>query len=267
MVSIPKSGRTWVRCFLLTYFAVRAQAGRPLAGLPAPNLLYTHDRWDGTAKLRLSERVRGKWLIPGSAANRRPILLVARDPRDTLVSLFFQLNNRKAIFHNDLSDMLRHPVYGIRRMVRVMNHWMNEWGASERLHLLHYEKARHDPQAEFKAARRFLLSEGAMDLHALEQALAISSFENMRRLETGDRSGAGADIVQAINRQRKNLLRPANPAEPDSMKVRRGLVGGYAEYFSTADERFISVELKRLDPRYGYAGTGTLAPNEGRGSS
>lgn len=245
VVSIPKSGRTWVRCFLLSYFASQRRASQSGASFQTPNLLYTHDRWDGTAKLRLGERLRGKWLIPGRAARRKPILLVARDPRDTLVSLFFQLHKRKGIIQDDLPAMLRHPIYGVRRMVRVMNHWMHEWGASERLHLLRYEKARRDPQTEFRAALEFLLPEGQLDAEAFERALEISSFDNMRRLESGDHTGAGADIVQTINRERKKLLSPANLAEPDSMKVRRGVVGGYAEYFSPADNQFIWLELKQ----------------------
>ena len=54
-----------------------------------------------------------------------------------------------------------------------------------KLHLLRYEDARRDPATEFSAALRFLLPTVALDAPALERAVEIASFENMRRLEAG----------------------------------------------------------------------------------
>ena len=246
VVSIQKSGRTWVRVFLTAYFAERAKSQ---AGAATPRLVYTHDLWEHRAKERLGERLRGKWLIPRVEALGKPILLVARDPRDVLVSLFFHLRKRSATFQGDLPALLRHPVFGIERVVTIMNRWLDEWRDHPRLHLLRYEDARHDPVTVFADALRFLRPEDTLDTDALRRAVDIASFENMRRLEAGDARAPGSELVGDLN---KEALRPKDAADPDSFKVRRGKVGGYADYLSRADVEYLDRALERLDPRYGY---------------
>ena len=96
VVSIQKSGRTWVRVFLTAYFAEWGKqnfspAAQPAAAAAVPALCYTHDLWEHKAKERFGERLRGKWLIPREECLNKPILLVVRDPRDQMVSLFFHL--------------------------------------------------------------------------------------------------------------------------------------------------------------------------------
>ena len=257
VVSVQKSGRTWVRLFLSAYFTEWHQnnfhaAARPAAAAAIPALCYTHDLWEHTAKESLGEQLRGKWLIPRQEAINKPILLIARDPRDTIVSLFFHLKKRSGTFSGELPDILRHPVFGIERVVSVMNRWLMEWSGTSRLHVLRYEDARRDPTATFAEALRFLRPTLALDPAAMARAVEISSFENMRRLEAGAAGSTGTELVQALNQSKKNSLRPANAADPDSYKVRRGKVGGYKDYLGEADIRYLDRVLERLDPRYGY---------------
>ena len=246
VVSIQKSGRTWVRVFLTAYLS---EWSKNNAAAHVPRLVYTHDLWEHTAKERPGERLRGKWLIPRAAALGKPILLVARDPRDVMVSLFFHLQKRSATFQGDLPALLRHPVFGVGRVVTIMNRWLDEWRGHPRLHLLRYEDARRDPAAVFADALRFLLANSALDTGALRRAVDIASFENMRRLEAGDAGAPGSDLVGDLN---KEALRPKDAGDPDSYKVRRGKVGGYADYLSQADVEYLDRALERLDPRYGY---------------
>ena len=227
-------------------------AARPAAAAAIPSLCYTHDLWEHTAKECIGEQLRGKWLIPRQEALNKPILLVARDPRDTIVSLFFHLKKRSGTFAGELPDILRHPVFGIERVVSVMNRWLLEWSGTSRLHVLRYEDARRDPVATFAEALRFLRPTLALDLAAMSRAVEISSFENMRRLEAGTAGGTGTELVQALNQSKKNSLRPANVADPDSYKVRRGKVGGYTDYLGETDIRYLDRVLEKLDPRYGY---------------
>ena len=246
VVSIQKSGRTWVRVFLTAYLAARDPAN---AAPAAPRLVYTHDLWEHAAKERRGERLRGKWLIPRAAALGKPILLVARDPRDVMVSLFFHLQKRSATFRGDLPALLRHPVFGVERVVAIMNRWSDEWRGHPRLHLLRYEDARRDPESVFAGALRFLLPDRPLDTGALRRAVEIASFENMRRLESGDARAAGSELVGDLHQE---ALRPKDADDPDSYKVRRGKVGGYADYLSRADVEYLDRALERLDPRYGY---------------
>ena len=240
--------------FLTAYFSEWgkqnfAPAARPAAAAAMPALCYTHDLWEHKAKERLGERLRGKWLIPRDECLNKPILLVVRDPRDQMVSLFFHLKQRTGTFKGDLPALLRHRVFGVQRVVNIMNRWISEWADSTRLHVLRYEDARRDPQTTFAAALRFLLPTLALDPAALSRAVEISSFENMRRLEAGTKDAQGTELVADLNTE---ALRPKNAADPDSYKVRRGKVGGFADYLGAADIEYLNCAVATLDPRYGY---------------
>ncbi len=268
VVSIQKAGRTWVRVFLSAYFEEWQRHGRQPA---PPSLHYTHDLWEYFEKVpRRADRLRGKWLIPPADAREKPKLLVARDPRDLMVSLYFHLTKRSHRFRGSLSELLRDADLGVPRVVTIMNRWLQEWadplsahadfpaletGAlGARLHLLRYEDARRDPHAAFTGAVRFLLPTVEPDLAALERALELSSFENMRRLETQTQS-VGAESSRLLARaglDRGDALRPADEADADSFKTRRGKVGGYVDYLSAEDLAYLDAQIATLDPRYGY---------------
>ena len=246
VVSIQKSGRTWVRVFMAAYFAER---GFGFSRRAAPRQVYTHDLWEHETKGKPAERLRGKWLIPRADAARKPILLVARDPRDVMVSLFFHLQKRTRTYGGDLPALLRHPVYGVRRVVAIMNRWLREWDQLGHLHLFRYEDAREDPVGAFAGALRFLCPEAEPDAVALDRAVEIASFDNMRRLEAGDCRAPGAALIAGL---RGEALRPCDARDPDSYKVRRGKVGGYVDYLAAPDIEFLNRELEALDVRYGY---------------
>ena len=246
VVSIQKSGRTWVRVFLAAYFA---ELGARPSALAAPRLVYTHDLWEHGTKERAGERLRGKWLIPRADAARKPVLLVARDPRDVMVSLFFHLQKRSRSYAGDLPTLLRHPVYGVHSVVAIMNRWLREWDRPGHLHLLRYEDARADPAAAFAGAVRFLQPEVEPDAAALARAVEIASFDNMRRLESGDRQASGVELVTNLQEE---ALRPYDAGDADSYKVRRGKVGGYVDYLGAEDVAFLNREVAVLDARYGY---------------
>ncbi|MGI8889949.1 MAG: sulfotransferase domain-containing protein, partial [Chthoniobacterales bacterium] len=97
IVSIPKSGRTWVRTFLCAYFCEKV--GQPFSLQPeefegVPRVIYTHDLFEQRTKADRWDKVRGKYLIPHGQRRGRPIILLARDPRDAFVSLHLQLTRR-----------------------------------------------------------------------------------------------------------------------------------------------------------------------------
>ncbi len=263
VVSIQKAGRTWVRVFLTAYFDAWRQAGHQ----PEPPLLhYTHDLWEFYEKAPRGERLRGKWLIPPLDARQKPKLLVARDPRDLMVSLYFHLTKRSRRFAGTLPELLRDRELGVARVVSIMNRWLDEWAdplslredfptvagvLGSRLHVLRYEDARRDPQGAFGSAVRFLLPTVEPDAEALERAIEVSSFENMRRLETQTVGAEGGQLVARAGLDR-DALRPADAADSDSFKTRRGKVGGYVDYLGTEDIAYLNDEVAQLDPRYGY---------------
>ena len=242
-VSVPKSGRTWLRVFVYRYYSAIYGVNFTLnekevfAG-PLPKFIFTHDLWEHRATARPKDRWRGKHLVPPRAAREKKIVLLARDPRDVLVSLFFQQSKRMHRYAGTLSDMLRHPRFGVRLIVDVMNAWIAEWGGRSNCKLVRYEDCKRDAAETFRELVAFL-APGAVDETAFGRALEFSTFDNMKAMEAAGKFDA-------------RILAPADRADPESFKVRRGQVGGYGDYFGDADLDYIQGELARLDSRYGY---------------
>lgn len=243
-VSIPKSGRTWVRTFLCAYFCEKV--GRPFTLEPekygAPRVIYTHDLFEQRTKARRWDLVRGKYLIPKRERDRLPVILLARDPRDAFVSLHIQLTRRtketpEKLRRTSSSELLRDPAFGIESMIEVMNCWLAEWGSRPDFLLLRYESLREAPANGFGDLFRWLgetISEKAFD-----HALTFSDFEHMQKLE----SVGGFD---------SKILRAGDAQDPESFKVRRGKIGGFEDYLSPDDQAFASAAMRRLDPRFDY---------------
>jgi len=245
IVSIPKSGRTWLRVFLHAYFSAVNRSEFTLdakeffarcAG--APRFVFTHDAWAYLNGRRVRDRITGKPLIPRRAAREKRVLMLARDPRDVMVSLFFQLSKRVHRYGGDLPEMIRHKGVGIHRIVAVMNGWLGEWGGSGSFKLVRYEDCRHRPEESFREILKFIGCR-EVDESALAHAIEFSSFENMKALEA---SGG----IQ------NKKIGPANERDPESFKVRRGLVGGFTEYLAAEDIRYVEEAMQALDRRFGY---------------
>ncbi len=249
IVSIPKSGRTWVRAFLCAYFCKRDGLEMTLEPKRShepsiPHVIYSHDLFEQHVKAeRLWDRLRGKYLIPRRQLQTAPLILLARDPRDAFVSHYIQLTRRtpetpKEIKHKSVSEVIRHRIYGISPMIEIMNGWLAEFTPLPDFALLRYEELRGDPREHFK---RLLAAIGQtmIDREAFEHALSFSDFKNMRQLEA-----AGAF--------ESKVLRAGNVRDPESFKVRRGQVGGFERYLSESDRAFAVEAMRRLDPAFGY---------------
>jgi hypothetical protein len=246
VVSIPKSGRTWVRTFICAYFCEKL--GQPFTLEPeqyegVPRLIYTHDLFEQRTKADRWDKLRGKYLIPPRERGRLPVILLARDPRDAFVSLFVQLTRRTKETPNEfkqmsVTELLHHPAFGIRSMVEIMNSWLAEWSKSASFLLLRYESLRLDPAAGFRELLR-VLGERAIEEKAFVHALEFSGFDRMQKLE-----GAGAFDSK--------ILRAGDTRDPESFKVRRGKIGGFQDYLEPNDQAYAAAALQGLDPRFGY---------------
>ncbi len=247
LVSIPKSGRTWVRTFLCAYFCEKA--GKPFSLEPeqfpgVPRVVYTHDLFEQRTKADRWDKIRGKYLIPPRERARLPVILLARDPRDAFVSLHIQLTRRtketpEELKQKSATELLRDPAFGIRSMVEVMNSWLKEWSGRSNFLLLRYESLRRDPAPGFRSLLA-LLGEVPVQDSTLAHALNFSDFGRMKKMES---EGAFDS----------KILRAGDARDPESYKVRRGKVGGFEDYLSPSDQEYAAAALKKLDPRFGYA--------------
>ena len=248
IVSIPKSGRTWVRTFLCAYFCQRRGYGFTLdperyEDSAIPRIVYSHDLFEHRTKGNLWDRLRSKYLIPAKELRRAKIILLARDPRDTFVSLYLQMTRRdpgtrEKFKRKTVSDLLRDERFGIHAIVGTMNDWMDEFSHRPDFTLIRYESLRTSPAEQF-CNLLATVGEKKLDMSIFQAALDFSEFDNMKKLEA-----AGAFDSK--------ILRAGDVRDPESFKVRRGKIGGYEDYLSVEDRQYATDALTRLDPRFGY---------------
>ena len=249
ILSVPKSGRTWLRAFLCAYFCKRF--GLEFTLRPdrydeqrIPRLIFSHDLFEHRTKGDRWDRFRGKYLVPRRELDRVKIILLARDPRDSFVSLYLQLTRRDPnaplkLRQKSVSEMLSDRKFGVRAIINAMNDWINEFSGCDNFTLVRYEALRASPSEHFRDLLA-VLGESAPDATIFQEALDFSRFDNMQKLEA-----AGAFD--------SNILHPGDVRDPESFKVRRGKVGGYREYLSVEDQQYAANALTELDPRFGYS--------------
>ncbi|MEW6512818.1 MAG: sulfotransferase domain-containing protein [Pseudomonadota bacterium] len=243
VVSIPKSGRTWLRVLLSAYCCRISETPFVLdpRNIPShiPHLFeYTHDLWEHAQSQSLKDKLRNKFLIPASVIGLKPILLMARDPRDVIVSLYMQKAKRSRSYRGSILEMIGSPSDGINPMIDVMNDWLGKWAGNPRFMMIRYEDIRKNPHVVFRDILTFL---GFADIcaEAINASVEFADFNNMKKME-------------AKGSFDTKILRPGDASDNESFKVRRGLVGGYRDYLGERELEIVEAAMVRLNPAYGY---------------
>jgi hypothetical protein len=259
VISIPKSGRTWLRTFLSAYFCARYEHPFSLdlskySDPRIPRVIYSHDLFEHRTKGRWWDRVRGKYLIPARELRRPRILLLARDPRDAFVSHYVQLTRPTAeapdkVKTKTASEMLRDPLLGIGQIVRTMNDWLAEFGDQSNVTLVRYEDLRSHPVQHFGCVLS-AIGEKQLSQPHFDAALRFSEFGNMQKME-------------AAGSFDSKILQPRDLNDPESFNVRRGRIGGYADYLSPSDIAYSNETMSILDKRLGYTFQERVADSTG----
>jgi hypothetical protein len=203
IVSFPKSGRTWLRV-MLDDIGVKA--------------LYHHDGSDHLSRNRLTDLNPDKSKYAGA-----DVLLLVRDPRDIVVSGYFQVLHRLNLPVGSMSDFLRDERHGIRKICHFNIQWFAAGPRMMRFAILSYEQMYKAPAAALVAVASFAgldLPEGNAEL--------VASNREFSRMQAAEANGEFAPRYG-------NILLPGNRNDKDSFKIRRGVVGGYIDYLSDAD--------------------------------
>jgi hypothetical protein len=167
------------------------------------------------------------------------VCFLVRDPRDTIVSLFFHKTKRDGIPFDSPSDLLHHSIGGFASLIEFYNIWWSNQQVPKAFMLVKYESLRQDTLAELARLCAFFGLDKVGPEH-VASAVELASFESMRKAEASGSATIG-------------VLRPGDPTDPQSFKTRSGKIGGYRDHFSQADiewmNRYIS---EHLNPAYGY---------------
>jgi len=244
VLSIGKSGRTWLRVLLNKYLSLHYAVPFDTENLSKyhdaiPSIGYSHELWKHYSAANLSQHLRGKFIIPEKLLLKKKVVLLYRDPRDVSVSLYFQKtrrsDNRLAC---DISTFIHDRKFGIRNIINVMNKWHERLLGHPQCLWLSYEQMRSDTVGSLIRVLEFL-GIGEIDIVFAKEAVNFAKFENMKAME------ARGDF-------QKKSLQPGDPADADSFKVREGKVGGYKRHFSETDLHYIEAAMHDLDAFYDY---------------
>ena len=228
IVSYPKTGRTWLRMMIGRYLCSRYMLDVDRI-LDTPYLTsqahirtakFIHDRSD--LKMMASWRTLSD---SKDACRSKRILLLTRSIEDTMVSAFFQITKRLRIYEGGISSMLRDERYGVQKFIGFYDAWYRQQKVPVEFAEISYEDMHTDPVRALTRALEFI-GEKDVDGNSVRSAVEYASFDNMRKIEHFKILG-------------QNAMRPADPGDVDSHKVRRGIVGGYSDYLSEDDMAYI----------------------------
>lgn len=206
VVSFPKSGRTWLRV-MLDELGLRFE--------------YTHAQSGHRDQLKFNDIT-----PPDHILGRRKIIFLHRDPRDTVVSGYFQATKRLRNFSGSISDFIRDPRHGIEKVVLFNRSWLLAATSRDDVCVMSYEDLHEDTVGEVKRIVSFL-GKSVTD-QDIQTVVDSSRFDLMQRREASGGFGA----------RYGGILTPRDVADKDSFKVRRGKVGGWRDYLSSEDAAY-----------------------------
>jgi len=242
VISYPKCGRTWLRVMLAKALALHFEDPRDIVIDPmevvrnnnqrGPIIQFTHER---SAKSPAVETKQGEKRY--QQYTHKKIIFLVRDPRDVLVSHYFQQTRRRGNYHDlSLKDFVRHPLWGADRVVAFMKGWYEHRGVPSDFLLVRYEDLHRNPAGELHRILTFVDLEDVSD-EIVRTSVDYASFDNMLKMSLNELS-------------EESRLAPADPQDPESFKMRRGEIGGYKRYLSAADVEYVEERIRRNLPSF-----------------
>lgn len=261
LISYPKCGRTWLR--LMIGRAISRQFHLPESEevlflrsnrryhAQAPRLMVIHEN---RPMLRTPDE------LETSKARYRTkrVIFLARDPRDVIVSSYFEMKNRGRLFgHNpyeehspifdgSLVEFIQQRRGGFDTLLAYYNIWAQNRHLPQGFLLVRYEDMKLNPGGELRRVLDFLGLQ-VISQATIDEAVSYASFENMRKMEAEGRFQSG-------------ILRPADQADQESYKTRKGRTQGFVDHLNPVEIEALNHKMNdKLDPYFGYTGEASLA--------
>ncbi len=258
IVRHPKTGGTWLRVLITRLYAARY-------GLSSHRVVRTSELNDLDSRVPIFlsssgylswERGFGEVVATDPTLREKKLLLLARHPSDIAVSWYIQFTKRTSAFKREMLlaemanpidresisqwDYITHPEIGLPSIIDYYNFWYRNVVQMPKALVVRYEDLRSDTATEVARIGEFL--GGGFTAEQIGDAVDFASFEMLRQKE---RSGYFAN--------RSLTLR--NAADPETLKVRRGVVGGYRDDVTPEQAAWMDEQVEtRLASAYGYGG-------------
>ena len=248
LLSYPKCGRTWLRLLLgktfVNHFNLDTANMLELKKLSnlneqIPKIEISHDDYPHCKPFDFIESDK-------HAYEGKKIIFLIRDPRDIVVSYYFQYTKRgdkllanDETFNGNISQFIRHPIGGIQSIIRFFNIWAENAALPQDFMILRYEDLQQNTFEKLKQTLDFIGLKNISN-QTVEDAIKYSSFDNMKQMERKD----------SLNSTR---LSNVNLDDPEAFKVRKGKIGGYKDYLTSEDIVFLdNIINKQLNDLYWY---------------
>lgn len=248
-ISFPKCGMTWLRLMLCQILInhYNLPENKPTVLLNEltskypilPRIVQTHE--DSALINEKGDRNNAEKLFQYAGRfsyRRNKVLLLVRDPRDVVISHYYQVTKRtdKPLEVSSLSEFIRHPIYGFQRIIRFYKIWnWNHWLIKDFL-IIKYEDLMNDGLDTLTKILDFLGITG-IDTELIEQIYQLNQSENMRKLEKQNQV-VGMRVFGSDN---------------NSLKVRKAQVGSHQDELSDDDLQYCNYLMKYCPKIYGYS--------------
>lgn len=214
-ISFPKSGRTWLKSLIAYYNAKKYNVNisydtliQWCENVQVPKVRFTH--------LDIIEKneIKNSFIEDeyGFFKNKK-ILFLVRDPRDVVVSYFYQISKRENRYNKKIDDFVYDPIFGIKRIIAYYNLVAKALSISKQKKYICYENLKKDTEKEFYEIIEFIYKQKPC-MKSLCYAVQENEFDNLK--------------IKAEN-SRDILLARTNKNDPDSAKIRKGQIRGYLD--------------------------------------
>jgi hypothetical protein len=177
----------------------------------------------------------------------KKVIFLVRDPRDTIVSLYFQHTKRvfdkrgKPLYKGkSISKFIREKRGSFDSILEFYNVWYKNRRIPKGFLLVRYEDIFHGNKV--KELKKILNFMGLNSIResTIKKVVNEYTFEKMKKLEKE-------------NRFMEGRLKPGDKTDAESFKMRKGKVGGHKEHLSRADVKYLTSKIKKELPSYfGY---------------
>ena len=228
LISFPNSGRTWVMHMVRKILKEAGQRKLEIQKTHDFSEIIIEDgtRQDPSLIFNFTDRFR---------YCRSRVIFLSRDPRDIIVSNFYQVTNRaKNPFRfNSKSEFIKHDIYGFKRVIHFFNIWGRNYNKPQEFLLIKYENLLKDFQ-ELKRIIKFLDLDISDSL--IEKVYNESSASKMRKKEKANQLEGFSHFGKEINK----------------LKVRNAKKGSYLTELDSEDIAFCNEQMQKLDSYFGY---------------
>ena len=233
LLSFPKAGRTWL-IHMLTQ--IKDLSNHPLKD--AKNFIYNqHD--DSEIIIENGHRNNPHDVFKFTSRlkyRRSKVIFLVRDPRDVIVSHFYQITKRSKdpFTFKSITSFVKDEILGFRRIIHYYNLWYENKDVPVDFLLVKYED---------------LVQNG------IEELLRINNFLNLDvSRDNVKKVYFNSTVDKMRNKELLNKLKGFNDfgKERNYLKVRNAEIGGYKKELSVEDIAFCNKEMRNLHNYFKY---------------